>query len=51
MKKYELSDRKLKIAVILAIAMIGWLWFRGTSAAHGQPAPANLSAGLLIIDS
>jgi hypothetical protein len=46
MKKYELSDRKLKIAVILATAMIGWLCLRGGSAAHGQTTPGNLSVGM-----
>jgi hypothetical protein len=46
MKKYDLSDRKLKIAVILAIAMIGWLCLKGASAAHGQTTPANFSPGM-----
>jgi hypothetical protein len=45
MKKYDWSDRKLKIAVLLAIAIIGWLCLKGASAAHGQTRPANLSRG------
>jgi hypothetical protein len=49
MKKYEWSDRKLKIAVLLAIAMIGWLCLKGASAAHGQTTPATLSPGLLEV--
>ena len=43
MKKYDLSDRKLKIALILAIVMIGWLCLKGASAAHGQTTSPNLS--------
>jgi hypothetical protein len=49
MKKYEFSDRKLKIAVLMAITMIGWLCLKGASAAHGQIAPANLSPNLLEV--
>jgi hypothetical protein len=45
MKKYELSDRQLKIAVVLAMAIIGWLCLKGAGAAHGQTTPANLSPG------
>ena len=43
MKKYDWSDRKLKIAVLLAIAIIGWFCLKGASAAHGQTTPAHLS--------
>jgi hypothetical protein len=46
MKKYELSDRKLKIGVLLAVALIGWLCFKGASAARSQTTPANLSPDL-----
>jgi len=46
MNKYDLSDRKLKIAVILALATICWLCLKGASAAHRQTTPANLSPGV-----
>src|SRR5580658_9435919 len=46
MKEHDLSDRKLKIAIVLAVAIIGWLCFQGASSVHAQTAPANLSPGL-----
>ncbi len=46
MKNYELSDRKLKIGVLLAVAMIGWMCFKGARSAHSQTTPANLSPEL-----
>ncbi len=49
MNKYEWSDRKLKIAVLLAIVLIGWLCLKGASAAHGQTNPATLSPNLLEV--
>ena len=45
MKEYDLSDRKLKIAVVLAIAIIGWLCL-GAPSAHAQTTPANFSPGV-----
>jgi hypothetical protein len=41
MKEYDLSDRKLKIAVVLAIAIIAWLCLKGASNSHGQRTPTN----------
>jgi len=49
MKEYEVSDRKLKIAIALAVALIGWLCLHGASSAHAQTAPSNLSPGVLEI--
>jgi hypothetical protein len=46
MKEYDLSDRKLKIGVVLAVVIIGWLCLRGASSAHAQAASANLSPGV-----
>jgi hypothetical protein len=46
MKEYDLSDRKLKFAVLLAVAIIGWFCFKGASSAHAQATPANLSPGV-----
>ena len=45
MKKYDLSDRKLKIALVLIMAIIGWLCFKGAGSVHAQTTPANLSPG------
>jgi hypothetical protein len=49
MKKYDLSDRKLKIAIILAMAMIAWLCLKGASASDGQSTPANFSSCRQIV--
>ena len=46
MKKYDLSDRKLKLAIVLAVAIIGWLCLKGANSAHAQATPANLSPGV-----
>src|SRR5580658_8982146 len=46
MKEHALSDRKLKIAIVLAVAIIGWLCLKGSSSANAQTAPANLSPGV-----
>jgi hypothetical protein len=46
MNKYELSDRKLKIGVLLAVALIGWFCFKGVNTAQSQTNPANLSPEL-----
>jgi hypothetical protein len=45
MKEYDLSDRKLKIGVVLAVAIIGWFCLHGASSVHAQTTPANLSPG------
>jgi len=46
MKKHEFSDRQLKILIVLAALIIGWLCFNGATSGHAQNAPANLSPGL-----
>jgi len=46
MKEYDLSDRKLKIAFVLAVVLIGWLCFNRAVTAHAQTTPANLSPGV-----
>jgi len=46
MKKNELSDRKLKILIVLAVLVIGWLCFKGATAAHAQAASGTLSPGV-----
>jgi hypothetical protein len=46
MKEYDLSDRKLKIGVVLALVIIGWLCLKGDSASHVQKAPDNSSSGV-----
>jgi len=46
MKEYDLSDRKLKIALVLIMAIIGWLCLKGADSAHAQTTPANLSPGV-----
>ena len=46
MKKYDLSDRKLKIAIILAMAMIAWLCLKGASASDIEPSEGALAVGL-----
>jgi hypothetical protein len=46
MDEHDLSDRKLKIGVVLAVAIIGWLCLTGASASHAQTIPANLSPGV-----
>jgi hypothetical protein len=45
MKDCDLSDRKLKLGVALAMAIIAWLCLKGASASHTQTTPANLSPG------
>jgi hypothetical protein len=39
MKEYDLSDRKLKIAVVLAIAIIAWLCLKGGGNSHARMTP------------
>ena len=46
MNEYDLSDRKLKIVIVLALALIGWFCLKGASSAHAQTTPANLSPGV-----
>jgi hypothetical protein len=46
MNKNEFSDRRLKILIVLAVLLIGWLCFRGASSSHAQSAPADMSPGL-----
>jgi hypothetical protein len=46
MKEYDLSDRKLKIAFVLAVVLIGWLCFKGAGSTDAQTAPANLTPGM-----
>jgi hypothetical protein len=46
MDEYDFSDRKLKIGVVLAIVIIGWMCLTGASASHAQTIPANLSPGV-----
>ncbi len=46
MKEHDMSGRKWKIAVLLAVAMIGWLCLKGPGAARAQSTPANLSPGV-----
>jgi hypothetical protein len=46
MKENDLSDRKLKIAIALAVALIGWLCLKGASSVQAQATPANLSPGV-----
>jgi hypothetical protein len=36
MKQYDLSDRKLKIGVVLAMLIIGWMCLKGASTSHAQ---------------
>jgi hypothetical protein len=45
MKDYELTDRKLKLAVVLAVAIIAWLCHRGPVSSHAQTTPAHSSPG------
>ncbi|HEY3863530.1 MAG TPA: DUF6600 domain-containing protein [Verrucomicrobiae bacterium] len=45
-KEFDLPDRKLKIAIVLAVAAIGWLCLRGAATANAQTNPANLSPGV-----
>jgi hypothetical protein len=45
-EKNDWSDRKLKLAILLAIAVIGWLYWKGAGANRDQAAPANLTLGL-----
>jgi hypothetical protein len=46
MKEHDLSDRKLKIAFVLALVIIGWLCLKGAGSVHAQTNPANLSPGV-----
>lgn len=43
MNKNELSDRKLKILIALAVLVIGFLCFRGATATHAQTAAGTSS--------
>jgi hypothetical protein len=43
MKEYDWSERKLKIAIVLAVVIIGWLCLKG--AGQAQTMPAILSPG------
>jgi hypothetical protein len=46
MNENEFSDRRLKILIVLAVLLIGWLCFQGASSGHAQSAPADLTPGL-----
>ncbi|HEY3913625.1 MAG TPA: DUF6600 domain-containing protein, partial [Verrucomicrobiae bacterium] len=46
MNEHEFSDRRLKVLIVLAFLIIGWLCFRGATAGHAQSAPADLSPGV-----
>ncbi|HEX4120696.1 MAG TPA: DUF6600 domain-containing protein [Verrucomicrobiae bacterium] len=46
MNEHQFSDRRLKILIVLAFLIIGWLCFRGAASGHAQPAPADLSPGV-----
>jgi hypothetical protein len=46
MSNYELSDRKLKVLIVLAFVLIGWLCFKGAALSHAQSAPAGSQPGL-----
>jgi hypothetical protein len=46
MNDNEFSDRRLKILIVLAVVLIGWLCFQGAPSAHAQTAPGDLSPGL-----
>lgn len=43
MKEYDWSDRKLKIGVVLALVIIGWLCHRGAGASQPQTTLAHES--------
>ena len=43
MKKYELTDRQLKIAFFLAVAIIGWLCLKDSGAIGDQNMTARVS--------
>jgi hypothetical protein len=47
MNNYDLSDRKLKIGLALAIALIGWLCLKSDPAGGGQLASVNSSPVIL----
>ena len=49
MKEYDLSDRKLKIGVVLAMVIIGWMCLKGASASRAQTTPANLSPAVQAV--
>jgi hypothetical protein len=38
MKEYDLSDRKLKIVVVMAMVIIGWFCAKRAMASHPQTA-------------
>jgi len=46
MNEHEFSDRRLKVLIVLAFLIIGWLCFRGASSGHAQSAPSDLSPGV-----
>ncbi len=46
MNTYDLSDRKLKILIVLASVIIGWHCFQGATSSHAQAAAPNLSPSL-----
>ncbi len=39
MKEYDLSDRKLKILVVMAMVVIGWFCANRSTASRTPPAP------------
>jgi hypothetical protein len=41
MKTYDLSDRKLKLLILWAVLIIGWLCFAGATGVHAQAVSVN----------
>ena len=41
MKTYDFSDRKVKVLLVLAILIMGWLCFQGALTGHAQAVPNN----------
>lgn len=46
MNEQDLSDRKWKVAVVLAMAVLGLLCFNNATFGHAQGRPANLAPGI-----
>lgn len=44
MKEHDLTDRQLKIVFVLAMAIIGWFFFKGALSGHAQTIPAAFSS-------
>lgn len=41
MKTYDLSDRKVKLLLVLAVLIMGWMCFRGATSGHAQATSNN----------